>query len=91
MLEGATCAPVRNWSASPPSTASTLREVLNYLWKQRQVITYNPVYAVELEPEVTPGALHDGHAVHIELSRNPCGGLMLAADAGAQKNRSLHG
>jgi integrase len=31
-----------------------LREVLNHLWKQRHVITFNPVYAVELEPEETP-------------------------------------
>jgi integrase len=31
-----------------------LREFLNHLHKQRHVITYNPVYAVELEAEVTP-------------------------------------
>ena len=35
---------------------AALREFLNYLWKQRHVITYNPVYAVELEPEETPEA-----------------------------------
>jgi integrase len=35
---------------------AALREFLNYLWKQRHVITFNPVYAVELEPEVTPEA-----------------------------------
>lgn len=33
-----------------------LREVLNHLWKQRHVITFNPVYAVELEAEETPEA-----------------------------------
>jgi integrase len=33
---------------------AALREVLNHLWKQRHVITFNPVYAVELEPEETP-------------------------------------
>jgi integrase len=33
---------------------AALREFLNHLWKQRYVITFNPVYAVELEPEVTP-------------------------------------
>jgi integrase len=35
---------------------AALREFLNYLWKQRHVIQFNPVYAVELEPEVTPEA-----------------------------------
>ena len=35
---------------------AALREFLNYLWKQRHVITFNPVYAVELEPEETPEA-----------------------------------
>jgi integrase len=33
---------------------AALREVLNHLWKQRHVITFNPVYAVELEAEETP-------------------------------------
>jgi integrase len=33
---------------------SALRAFLNYLWKKRHVITFNPVYAVELEPEETP-------------------------------------
>jgi integrase len=33
---------------------AALREVLNHLWKQRQVITFNPIYAVDLEPEETP-------------------------------------
>jgi integrase len=33
---------------------AALREVLNHLWKQRHVIQFNPVYAVELEPEETP-------------------------------------
>jgi integrase len=33
---------------------AAMREFLNHLWKQRHVITFNPVYAVELEPEVTP-------------------------------------
>ncbi len=35
---------------------AALREFLNHLWKQRHVIAFNPVYAVELEPEVTPEA-----------------------------------
>jgi integrase len=33
---------------------AALREFLNHLWKQRRVITFNPVFAVELEAEVTP-------------------------------------
>jgi integrase len=35
---------------------AALREFLNHAWKQRHVITFNPVYAVELEPEETPEA-----------------------------------
>jgi integrase len=35
---------------------AALRELLNHLWKQRHVITFNPVYAVELPPEETPEA-----------------------------------
>ena len=35
---------------------AALREVLNHAWKQRHVIPFNPVYAVELEPEETPEA-----------------------------------
>lgn len=30
---------------------ATLRGFLNYLWKKQHKITYNPAYAVELEPE----------------------------------------
>jgi integrase len=33
---------------------AALREFLNHAWKQRHVIPFNPVYAVELEPEETP-------------------------------------
>lgn len=35
---------------------AALREVLNHAWKQRHVIVFNPVYAIELEPEETPEA-----------------------------------
>lgn len=35
---------------------AALREFLNYLWKKRHVIQFNPIYAVELEPEETPEA-----------------------------------
>ena len=35
---------------------AALREFLNHAWKQRHVIPFNPVYAVELEPEETPEA-----------------------------------
>ena len=35
---------------------AVLREFLNHLWKQRHIITYNPVYAIELEAEQTPEA-----------------------------------
>ena len=35
---------------------AALREVLNHAWKQRHVILFNPVYAIELEPEETPEA-----------------------------------
>lgn len=40
--------------ASQHRVYAALREVLNHLWKQRHVITFNPVYAVELEAEETP-------------------------------------
>jgi integrase len=40
--------------ASQHRVYAALREVLNHLWKQRHVIQFNPVYAVELEPEETP-------------------------------------
>jgi integrase len=40
--------------ASQHRVYAALREILNYLWKQRHVITFNPVYAVELEAEETP-------------------------------------
>ncbi|HTT53851.1 MAG TPA: site-specific integrase [Streptosporangiaceae bacterium] len=40
--------------ASQHRIYAALREVLNYLWKQRHVIQFNAVYAVELEPEETP-------------------------------------
>jgi len=35
---------------------AALRVFLNLAWKVRHVIPFNPVYAVELEPEVTGGA-----------------------------------
>jgi len=35
---------------------AALRGMLNHAWKQRHVIAFNPVYAVELEPEETPEA-----------------------------------
>lgn len=35
---------------------AALREMLNHAWKQRHVIPFNPIYAVELEPEETPEA-----------------------------------
>lgn len=41
-------------TASQHRVYAALREVLNHLWKQRHVITFNPVYAVELEAEETP-------------------------------------
>ena len=40
--------------ASQHRVYAALREFLNHAWKQRHVITFNPVYAVELEPEETP-------------------------------------
>lgn len=40
--------------ASQHRVYAALREFLNHLWKQRHVITFNPVYAVELEAEETP-------------------------------------
>ncbi len=40
--------------ASQHRVYAALREVLNHAWKQRHVLTHNPVYAVELEPEETP-------------------------------------
>lgn len=42
--------------ASQHRVYAALREVLNHAWKQRHVLTHNPVYAVELEPEETPEA-----------------------------------
>lgn len=42
--------------ASQHRVFAALREFLNHLWKQRHVVTFNPVYAVELEPEETPEA-----------------------------------
>lgn len=42
--------------ASQHRIYAALREFLNYLWRKRHVITFNPIYAVELEPEVTPEA-----------------------------------
>jgi len=33
-----------------------LRGFLNHMWKKRHVIAFNPIYAVELENEVTPEA-----------------------------------
>ncbi len=35
---------------------AALRAFLNYQWKRAHKIPFNPVYAVELEPEVTPEA-----------------------------------
>jgi integrase len=35
---------------------AALREFLNHAWKRRHVIAFNPVYAVELEAEITPEA-----------------------------------
>ncbi|MGH3274328.1 MAG: hypothetical protein ACRDNZ_08395, partial [Streptosporangiaceae bacterium] len=40
--------------ASQHRVYAALREVLNHLWKQRHIVQFNPVYAVELEPEETP-------------------------------------
>jgi integrase len=40
--------------ASQHRVYAALREFLNHLWKQRHVIAFNPVYAVELEAEETP-------------------------------------
>jgi len=42
--------------ASQHRIYAALREFLNYLWKKRHVIEFNPVYAVELEAEETPEA-----------------------------------
>jgi hypothetical protein len=42
--------------ASQHRVYAALREFLNHAWKQRHVLTHNPVYAVELEPEETPEA-----------------------------------
>lgn len=42
--------------ASQHRVYAALREFCNHLWKQRRLITFNPVYAVELEPEHTPAA-----------------------------------
>ena len=42
--------------ASQHRVYAALREFLNHAWKQRHVIPFNPVYAVELEPEETPEA-----------------------------------
>ncbi len=35
---------------------SALRGFLNHQWRRAHTITYNPAYAIELEPEVTPEA-----------------------------------
>jgi len=42
--------------ASQHRVYAALREFLNHAWKQRHVIAFNPVYAVELEAEETPEA-----------------------------------
>jgi integrase len=42
--------------ASQHRVYAALREFLNHAWKQRRALSYNPVYAVELEPEETPEA-----------------------------------
>lgn len=62
LAEGRTPAPESDVRARPQVIGvarqhrvyAALREFLNHLWKQRHVITHNPVYAVELEAEVTP-------------------------------------
>lgn len=43
-------------AASMHRVYAALRSFLNYLWKKRHVITFNPVFAVELPVEITPEA-----------------------------------
>jgi integrase len=42
--------------ASQHRVYAALREFLNHAWKKTHVIPFNPIYAVELEPEETPEA-----------------------------------
>lgn len=42
--------------ASQHRVYAALREFLNHAWRKRHVLPFNPVYAVELEPEETPEA-----------------------------------
>lgn len=42
--------------ASMHRVYAAMRGFLNYLWKKRHVITFNPIFAVELPEEITPEA-----------------------------------